>query len=278
MVADPPEMATTASSPCGERYPAMSDEAAPARPIPGVTAPRRRHRRTFPSQAQSSAAAAKPAGTVLRFRAGSVLLVAGIPGAGKSTLIRRLFGTAPADVLVLDSADIRAALARWLGERMPYRFYRPLVHTVHYARIAAWTLGPCRNLVVHECGTRDWARRTLAALARARRRPAHLLLLDTAPEAALAGQRSRGRMVRTTSFVRHSRQQMLLERAVDAMAAADAGAAAPPASGSGPACAGAARAGRRTARAPDLQREGWTSARRLGRDEAAALRAIDFDR
>jgi hypothetical protein len=211
---------------------------------------------------------------VLRFPAGSLLLVAGIPGAGKSTLIGRLFGSAPSDVLVLDSADVRAAFARRLGPALPYRLYRPLVHTMHYARIAAWALGPRRNLVVHECGTRAWARRTVAALAALRLRPAHLLFLDTPPETALAGQHSRGRTVPTRPFRRHSRRSALLRRAIDAATAGCSPASAP----SHPLrLRRAPRLRRRRDAAPDLRREGWASARRLSREQAERLTAIRFD-
>ncbi len=252
----------------GRRRSPVGDASGPLGPPSPPSPPSRASPPSRPSGGAPAGGAA-PAGTALHFRAGSVLLVAGIPGAGKSTLIHRLFGTAPADVLVLDSADIRAAFARRLGRGMPYRLYRPVVHTVHYARIAAWTLGPRRNLVVHECGTRDWARRTMALLAALRRRHAHLLFLDTPPEAALAGQRSRGRVVGTGSFLRHSRRWTRLRCAVDMTAA-------PPVAGSGATRAEAVRT--RPSGVPDLRREGWASVRRLDRDDAAALRAIYFDR
>ncbi|WP_049795782.1 AAA family ATPase [Frankia sp. EAN1pec] len=190
--------------------------------------------------------------------AGGVLVVAGIPGAGKSTLIQRLYHGAPApapgrgagpaggradDPLVLDSAQVRAALARRLGH-LPYALYRPVVHTVHYWRIAAWTAGPRRNLVIHECGTRTWARRTVAALARLRRRPAHLVFLETSPAAALAGQHARGRVVPHRSFRRHERSWARMRAALQ--------------DGS-------------------LAREGWTFARGISREEAARLTEIRFE-
>lgn len=194
-------------------------------------------------------------------------MVAGIPGAGKSTLIHRLFDgpAAQPNTVVLDSADVRATLARRFGRRVPYNVYRPAVHTLHYARIAAWTLlGPPRDLVVHECGTRDWARRTVARLAAVRGREAHLLFLDTSPEQALAGQRSRGRVVRTKAFVRHSHSWVRLRSAIDEAAATPAG------------TSSRARLVRRVTGAPSLRREGWTSARSITRDQAAALTSIHF--
>ncbi|AEH08637.1 AAA family ATPase [Candidatus Protofrankia datiscae] len=191
------------------------------------------------------------AGWTLRYPTGTVLIVAGIPGAGKSTLIRRVFGgstdprtqawgTGP---LVLDSADIRTALRARLGRRLPYRLYRPAVHVAHYARIAGMTLRRGESLVVHECGTRRWARRAITGLARLRHRPVHLILIDTPSADALAGQRARGRSVRSRAFRRHERSWARLR---DADPAA-------------------------------LYREGWSSIRVLDRRDARALTAIRFD-
>ncbi|WP_242424947.1 ATP-binding protein [Frankia sp. EI5c] len=206
--------------------------------------------------------------------AGGILLVAGIPGAGKSTLIHRLFQAAlpvpaqpaarprsraaagsrsgpravrrvppEAGPMVLDSAQVRDVLARRL-HLLPYSLYRPLVHTVHYARIAVWAAGPRRDLVIHECGTRGWARRTVALLARIRRRPAYLVFLETPPDTALAGQHQRGRIVPSRSFRRHERSW---ERLRDSL------------------------------RDGSLVDEGWTWARAITRDEAALLTEVRFE-
>ncbi len=190
------------------------------------------------------------AGWVLAVPAGGILLVAGIPGAGKSTLIQRVFPADPAagppagaGPVVLDSAQVRALLARRLG-RLPYALYRPVVHTVHYWRIAAWTVGPRRDLVIHECGTRTWARRTVALLARLRGRPAYLVFLETPPAAALAGQHQRGRVVPHRSFQRHERSAERMRTAL---------------------------------RNGSLTAEGWACARGITRDEAARLTRISFD-
>ncbi|WP_131769661.1 AAA family ATPase [Candidatus Protofrankia californiensis] len=190
-------------------------------------------------------------GWTLRYPSGTVLVVAGIPGAGKSTLIRRMFGDTTdvrecgqdAGPLVLDSAGVRTALRARFGPRAPYRLYRPAVHTLHYARIAWMTAWHRGDLVVHECGTRRWARQAITGLARLRHRPAHLILIDTPPADALAGQRARGRTVRSRAFRRH-------EQAWAQLRSADPAA---------------------------LYREGWSSIQIIDRRSARTLTAIRFD-
>jgi predicted kinase len=116
----------------------------------------------------------------LTFESNAVVVVAGVPGAGKTTLIRRAIDRDA--VRVVDTDDQRAA-----GRRR-------LLNTAHYARIAAAIAGR-RPVVIHSRGTRAVARRAIALLARLRGRPAHLILLDAGRAEAEAGQRARGRTV-----------------------------------------------------------------------------------
>lgn len=114
----------------------------------------------------------------LIFPSDSVIVVAGVPGAGKTTLLRRAVDRDVATVVDTDDRTRRG----------------PLLYLGHYARIAAAIAGG-KPAVIHSRGTKTVARRTILALAKLRRRPAHLLLLHADRAAAEAGQRARGRTV-----------------------------------------------------------------------------------
>jgi hypothetical protein len=115
----------------------------------------------------------------LDFSSDAVVVVAGMPGAGKTTLIRRAVDRAA--VRVVDTDDHR--------RRVP-----GLMYAEHYLRILLAVLGR-RPAVIHSRGTHGWLRRGIAVLARLRGRPAHLIMLDAGLDEAEAGQRERGRMV-----------------------------------------------------------------------------------
>jgi predicted kinase len=142
---------------------------------------------------------------VLRLPPAALLVVAGVPGAGKTSLLSRI--RAPGS-LVLDPEPIRARLARWLGP-VPYRLWRPLVHAEHIARVLLALPGGS-GLIVHDTGTRHWRRRLLAGLARRSGRSGHLLLLDVSAEAALEGQRERRRTLGPSAFAAHWRRWLRL--------------------------------------------------------------------
>ncbi|MEU9672943.1 MULTISPECIES: AAA family ATPase [Streptomyces] len=133
----------------------------------------------------------------LDLTAGDIVVVSGLPGSGKSTLIRRAVrGRA------IDSQNTRDSWAAAVPGLLPYALYRPLVRAAHYLGLRK-ALRSGESVVVHDCGTQTWVRRWLARHAVARGRTLHLILLDVTPEVARQGQRERGRGVSGYAFARH---------------------------------------------------------------------------
>ncbi|MFD3868944.1 AAA family ATPase [Streptomyces sp. NPDC058623] len=133
----------------------------------------------------------------LGFATGDIVVVSGLPGGGKSTLIKRA-----TDGGGIDSQDARERWERRMPAALPYAAYRPLVRVAHYWGL--WRkLSSGESVVVHDCGTQSWVRALLATVARRRDRSLHLLLLDTTAEEALSGQAARGRRVSAYAFARH---------------------------------------------------------------------------
>jgi GTPase SAR1 family protein len=98
----------------------------------------------------------------LTYPENAVVVIAGIPGAGKSTLIRRVVDRSTARVV--DTDDQRRD-----GGRASY--------VRHYAHIVTAVWGR-RPVVIHSRGTLGTLRRTITLLSSLRGRPAHLILLD----------------------------------------------------------------------------------------------------
>ncbi|MDT0471768.1 AAA family ATPase [Streptomyces griseoviridis] len=145
----------------------------------------------------------------LLFGPHDLVVVTGLPGSGKSTLMRRAV-RGPR----VDSQDTRDTWDGRLGHRLPYAVYRPLVRLAHYAGLAR-TLRGGDGVVVHDCGTQSWVRGWLARAARRRGGTLHLLLLDVTPDTALDGMRERGRGVSRYAFLRHRGAAARLIRAVE---------------------------------------------------------------
>ncbi|WUC39835.1 AAA family ATPase [Streptomyces sp. NBC_00557] len=146
----------------------------------------------------------------LRFGPRDLVVITGLPGSGKSTLMRRAV-TGPR----VDSQDTRDRWDARTPRLLPYALYRPLVRLAHYAGLRR-ALRTGEGVVVHDCGTQPWVRRWLAREARRRGAALHLLLLDVAPETAREGQRERGRGVSAYAFRRHRRTTARLVAAVEA--------------------------------------------------------------
>ncbi len=175
-----------------------------------------------PAAPAAEACGARPAPVVrdLRDRSGhsphallfgpkDLVVITGLPGSGKSTLMRRAVKGAR-----IDSQDTRDRWDARMRGFLPYAVYRPLVRLAHYAGLRR-ALRSGEGVVVHDCGTQAWVRSWLAREARRRGGTLHLLLLDVTPDTALEGQRERGRGVSRYAFLRHRRAAARLLRAVE---------------------------------------------------------------
>ncbi|MDA3629828.1 AAA family ATPase [Saccharopolyspora oryzae] len=131
----------------------------------------------------------------------SLVVLAGLPGAGKSTVLGKL--SSDADISTLDSEQVRARLREVLPGWLPYRYYRPVVHLAHRTRIVWFCLTAPGPVVAHEPATRATTRALLLAFGWMSGRQRVLVWLYADPDDALAGQQQRGRLIRRTSFARH---------------------------------------------------------------------------
>ncbi|MFJ9040271.1 AAA family ATPase [Streptomyces sp. NPDC102406] len=167
---------------------------APSAPaaVPGARTPRRRQVRDLRGRAGRTPRR-------IGFAAGDLVVLSGLPGSGKSTLMRRTV-----TVRRIDSQDARERWAARLPRGVPYALYRPLVRIAHYAGLRR-AMRSGASVVVHDCGTQAWVRRWMIRVARRRGAAVHLLLLDVPPETAREGQLRRGRGVSRYAFARHRR-------------------------------------------------------------------------
>lgn len=127
----------------------------------------------------------------------AVLVVAGLPGAGKTTLVA-------GDPRAIDSDDVRLALAAKL-RRLPYSTWRPLVHAVHWMLIWQALSKPGGVIVVRPFTSR-WSRKLVLHRASRQGREVHLLVVDASAQLARDGQRARGRQLGERMMQRHERR------------------------------------------------------------------------
>lgn len=137
------------------------------------------------------------------------MLVIGIPGAGKSTLIAR--AVRPSGAMVLDTDPLRRRWAAALAG-LPYGLWRPFLHAAHLASIWGALGRPGGPVVIGEPGTRPFVRALMRRRAERSGRPLHLLGIDATAEEARAGQLQRRRTIRSASLERHARRWERLRR------------------------------------------------------------------
>ncbi|WP_448639527.1 AAA family ATPase [Geodermatophilus sp. URMC 63] len=132
-----------------------------------------------------------------------LVVVGGLPGSGKTTLLRQVLDAQVPGVAGLDSEDVAERLTR-AGVRLPYPLLRPLVHAWHRVRVLRALAGLDPVVVLTDPWTsRPWRAVVLWAARRAGR-AVRVVLLDTSPEEAAAGQRIRGRRIPAARMRRHA--------------------------------------------------------------------------
>lgn len=139
-----------------------------------------------------------------------LIVVAGLPGAGKSTLLRTM--DIRSHAVVLDSDQVRDRLTALLPAWVRYRWYRPVVHLIHRARIALYAATSAKPVIAHEPATRASTRTLLATIGMLASRNRHLLWISATAEEARQGQQQRGRVINPRSFARHVRRARSVER------------------------------------------------------------------
>ncbi len=118
----------------------------------------------------------------------SLVMVAGLPGAGKTTLVRRLAHST--GVLALDAEDVARHLVR---VPLPYHALRPLVHTAPVVRVVAALRSGHPCVLTSDPLTSPLRRQVLRTAAHLSGRRLHVVLVHASSAQARDGQQRRGR-------------------------------------------------------------------------------------
>jgi hypothetical protein len=133
-----------------------------------------------------------------------LVLIGGLPGAGKTRLLTRLLADDGEALCGLDSEYVAERL-RDSGVRLPYRLLRPGVHTWHRLTVRWAIRGPAPLVVVTDPLTSARRRAALIEAGRRAGREVRLVLLAVPPETARRGQELRHRTLGARSMARHDR-------------------------------------------------------------------------
>jgi predicted kinase len=133
----------------------------------------------------------------------ALVVVGGLPGSGKTSLLRRWLAAEPTRIVGLDSEDV-AARVRAAGVRLPYRLLRPAVHLLHRARVLRVVLGTAPLVVLTDPWTDPRWRSLVLRAAHSAGRALRLVALDAPPAVAAQGQDQRRRVVPARSMRRHA--------------------------------------------------------------------------
>lgn len=144
-----------------------------------------------------------------------LVLLAGVPGAGKTEALKTIRRQAPS-IRISDPETVRSTLHHW-APWLPYSLCLPFVHITAHLGVLFKILhrggGP---LIVHDPGTRRWSRRLILRLALHRHCQVSAVYIDIDRGTALKGQVQRGRIVRHSAFERHWRHWIDLRSRISA--------------------------------------------------------------
>ena len=158
---------------------------------------------------ERAASAASASGHLRLVAPPRFVLVGGVPGAGKTTVLEAL-ATARSEATAVDPDRLRRRLTARLPPAVPYRCYRPFVHLWSTAVVLALVLrGPTASLqvlLVHDPATRRRRRSWTGRLARWRGWDPVLVVVDVSRGTALEGQLARRRVLAPRAFDRHWRR------------------------------------------------------------------------